>query len=49
MLLNDKVLINLLKQAYSAEKAAAFAYQGHAGSVKSIEIWKVATRVSISG
>jgi len=37
MLLNDKVLINLLKQAYSAEKAAAFAYQGHAGSVKSIE------------
>lgn len=27
-------LIDLLKQAYSAEKAAAFAYQGHAGSVK---------------
>jgi hypothetical protein len=27
-------LIDLLKKAYSAEKAAAFAYQGHAGSVK---------------
>jgi rubrerythrin len=36
MQLDDKVLINLLKQAYSAEKAAAFAYQGHASSVKSI-------------
>ena len=37
MLLNDKVLINLLKQAYSAEKAAAFAYQGHAGCVNDAE------------
>lgn len=27
-------LVNLLRQAYSAEKAAAFAYQGHAGAVK---------------
>jgi hypothetical protein len=27
-------LSDLLQQAYSAEKAAAFAYQGHAGSVK---------------
>jgi hypothetical protein len=27
-------LIDLLKKAYSAEKAAAFAYQGHAGAVK---------------
>jgi rubrerythrin len=35
MLLKDEVLVNLLKQAYSAEKAAAFAYQGHASSVKS--------------
>jgi rubrerythrin len=33
MLLKDAVLVNLLKQAYSAEKAAAFAYQGHAGAV----------------
>src|ERR1700737_1391327 len=37
MLLNDPVLTDLLKQAYSAEKAAAFAYQGHAGAVKDEE------------
>jgi rubrerythrin len=37
MVLNDPVLINLLKQAYSAEKAASFAYQGHAGAVKDVE------------
>ncbi len=30
----NKELITLLQQAYSAEKAAAFAYIGHAGSVK---------------
>lgn len=36
-------LIRLLQQAYSAEKAAAFAYQGHAASVKSY-IEKVAIR-----
>ena len=29
-----KPLTDLLQQAYSAEKAAAFAYQGHAGSTK---------------
>lgn len=34
MKLEHKELIDLLKKAYSAEKAAAFAYQGHAGSVK---------------
>jgi hypothetical protein len=34
MNLNHKALIDLLQRAYSAEKAAAFAYQGHAGSVK---------------
>ncbi len=32
--LDHKELIDLLQRAYSAEKAAAFAYQGHAGSVK---------------
>ena len=32
--LQHKILINHLRMAYSAEKAAAFAYQGHAGSVK---------------
>ena len=34
MKLNHKQLIDLLQRAYSAEKAAAFAYQGHAGSVR---------------
>ena len=29
-----KALVDLLQQAYSAEKAASFAYQGHAASVK---------------
>jgi hypothetical protein len=32
--LKHKALIDLLQKAYSAEKAAAFAYQGHAGAVK---------------
>jgi hypothetical protein len=32
--LSHPALINILQKAYSAEKAAAFAYQGHAGSVK---------------
>src|SRR5882757_6926145 len=35
MQLQHPQLIDLLKKAYSAEKAAAFAYQGHAASVKS--------------
>ena len=34
MTLNHKKLTDLLQRAYSAEKAAAFAYQGHAGSVR---------------
>ncbi len=34
MKIEHKALIDLLQMAYSAEKAAAFAYQGHAGSVK---------------
>ncbi len=37
MKLNHPALIDLLKRAYSAEKAAAFAYQGHAASVKNQE------------
>lgn len=32
--LHHKKLVDLLQKAYSAEKAASFAYQGHAGSVK---------------
>src|SRR6201999_4079723 len=34
MKLQHPALTDLLQRAYSAEKAAAFAYQGHAGSVK---------------
>ena len=37
MQLNHPELVDLLKKAYSAEKAAAFAYQGHAGAVKDPE------------
>ena len=37
MQLNHPKLVDLLQQAYSAEKAASFAYQGHAASVKSPE------------
>jgi hypothetical protein len=37
MELEHPKLIDLLKKAYSAEKAAAFAYQGHAGAVKNSE------------
>ncbi|HTI60308.1 hypothetical protein [Mucilaginibacter sp.] len=47
MLLNDPVLINLLKQAYSAEKAASFAYQGHAASVRDIEEKKAIRQIEI--
>ena len=34
MKLKHPQLVDLMQMAYSAEKAAAFAYQGHAGSVK---------------
>lgn len=34
MKLSHPALIDLLQKAYSAEKAASFAYQGHAGAVK---------------
>lgn len=37
MKISHKKLIDLLQKAYSAEKAAAFAYQGHAGSLKQEE------------
>jgi len=35
MTLQHPQLVDLLQKAYSAEKAASFAYQGHAASVKS--------------
>jgi len=47
MVLTDTTLTNLLQQAYSAEKAAAFAYQGHAGAVKNIEEKKAIKQIEI--
>jgi len=40
-------LVDLLKKAYSAEKAAAFAYQGHAGAVKNPEEKKAIHQIEI--
>ncbi|MFT7546137.1 MAG: ferritin-like protein, partial [Gammaproteobacteria bacterium] len=37
MTLDHPKLIKLLQKAYSAEKAAAFAYMGHANSIKKLE------------
>jgi rubrerythrin len=37
MLLSHKKLVRLLQQAYSAEKAAAYAYVGHAGSIHDLQ------------
>lgn len=47
MQLNHSELVNLLKTAYSAEKAAAFAYQGHAGAVKKIEEKKAIRQIEL--
>ena len=47
MKLQHKELIQLLQQAYSAEKAAAFAYQGHAGSVKDPEAKRLIRQIEI--
>lgn len=44
-MLNHSELIDLLKRAYSAEKAAAFAYQGHCGSVKDFEAKKAIKQI----
>ncbi len=37
MKISHPALIDILQKAYSAEKAASFAYQGHAASVKDAE------------
>jgi len=47
MKLQHKELIDLLQQAYSAEKAASFAYQGHAGSVKNPEAKKAIRQIEM--
>ncbi len=42
-----KKLAELLQKAYSAEKAAAFAYQGHAASVKDLEEKKEINQIEL--
>lgn len=45
--INHKKLTRLLQKAYSAEKAAAFAYQGHAASVKNTDDKKSIHQIEI--
>ena len=45
--LDHPELVDLMKKAYSAEKAAAFAYQGHAASVKDPEEKKAIRQIEI--
>lgn len=47
MKIEHEKLKGLLRKAYSAEKAAAFAYQGHAGSVKDIEEKKAIRQIEL--
>ena len=47
MKLQHPALIDLLQKAYSAEKAAAFAYIGHAGSVKNAEEKKAIRQIEL--
>ncbi len=45
MPLPNPALVRLLQAAYSAERAAAFAYRGHAGSVRANEEREVLARI----
>jgi rubrerythrin len=47
MKIAHKELIDLLQKAYSAEKAAAFAYQGHAGSLKDKDQKKAVKQIEL--
>ena len=47
MKLQHPQLVDLIQQAYSAEKAAAFAYIGHAASVKNREEKKAIKQIEI--
>ncbi len=47
MKLQHKKLTRLLQKAYSAEKAAAFAYQGHAASVHDTEQKKAIRQIEL--
>lgn len=41
----QRELVDLIQMAYSAEKAAAFAYIGHAGSLKEAEVIKAVNQI----
>ena len=47
MKLNHPALTDLLQMAYSAEKAADFAYQGNSGSVSDAEEKKAVRQIEI--
>src|SRR4051794_38709284 len=47
MKIAHKELIDLLRRAYSAEKAAAFAYQGHSGSLKDSDQKKAVRQIEL--
>lgn len=47
MKLQHPALVDLLKKAYSGEKAAAFAYQGHAAAVKNPDEKKAIRQIEI--
>ena len=47
MKLHHPELVDLMKKAYSAEKAAAFAYQGHAAAVKNPNEKKAIRQIEI--
>lgn len=45
--LQHAALVDLIQMAYSAEKAAAFAYQGHAGSLNDTEAKRAVRQIEI--
>ena len=47
MVLQHPELVDLLKMAYSAEKAAAFAYIGHSGAVKNPDEKKAIRQIEL--
>ncbi len=46
-MIKNKILIDLLQKAYSAEKAAALAYKGNAGAVKDLDEKKAIRQIEI--
>jgi hypothetical protein len=46
-MLQHKILVRLLQTAYSAEKAAAYAYQGHSASIKNLDEKKAIHQIEL--